>query len=220
MGFLVAFVGSSGSGKTRFIESLLPVLRARGLKVAYVKHCHRGFELDDRRKDSGRAREAGAEVVVLVSREETARIETRRATLMDLADEIGRNVDLVVAEGFKSEPVRKIEVLASDGELCCDSDPYLVAVISDGKDAFDVPKFGTGDVERVADFLGRKIMVLDKSKLEVELVIDGSPVELNDFVRSMLGSAVVAMVSNLRGVKDPGTVKLTITKGEGGEKGE
>ncbi len=219
MGSLVAFVGGSGSGKTRFIENLIPVLRNRGLRIAYVKHCHKGFELDQKAKDSGRVREAGADVVVLASGDETARIETRRRTLLELAGEIGTEVDLIVAEGFKSEPVKKIEVLASDGIPCCGHDADLVALISDEKVAFSVPVFGSREVELVADFLEREIMVEDRSKIKVDLVIDGSPVELNDFVKSMLGSTVVAMVSNLRGVKDPGTVKLTISKGEGGDKG-
>jgi molybdopterin-guanine dinucleotide biosynthesis protein B len=41
----VAFVGNSGSGKTRLIARLVPELKKRGLAVALVKHCSHGFDL-------------------------------------------------------------------------------------------------------------------------------------------------------------------------------
>ena len=57
---VVGFVGASGSGKTTLITAVLPPLRARGLRVAVLKHAHCGFDMDRPGKDSFRVREAGA----------------------------------------------------------------------------------------------------------------------------------------------------------------
>jgi len=48
--------GYSGSGKTTLVERLVPILRARGLRVSVVKHAHHDFEIDHVGKDSWRHR--------------------------------------------------------------------------------------------------------------------------------------------------------------------
>jgi molybdopterin-guanine dinucleotide biosynthesis protein MobB len=215
---VVALVGRSGSGKTRFIESLIPELRRRGLAVAYVKHCHKGFELDRKEKDSGRAAKAGANVVVLASHAETARIEKRPTTLSDLVEEVVLRADIILAEGFKSEAVAKVEVVGSGDSPVCDTDPHLVALISDSLGGKSLPVFGTADIGPFADFLEEEILGKEETKTEVKLEVDGSSVDLNDFVESMISSAVFAMIENLRGVEDPRKIKLSIKRSKGGDK--
>ena len=61
------FVGHSGSGKTTFVEKLLPELVARGLNVATIKHAHHKVELDQEGKDSWRYKNAGASMSMLVT---------------------------------------------------------------------------------------------------------------------------------------------------------
>ena len=64
---VVSFVAaSSNSGKTTLIEKIVRMLKARGLRVAVIKHASAGFELDKQGKDSWRFQEAGADTVVLV----------------------------------------------------------------------------------------------------------------------------------------------------------
>ncbi len=54
--------GLSGSGKTTLIEAVLPMLRAKGLSVAVLKHgCHEP-DIDRPGKDSDRFFQAGADV--------------------------------------------------------------------------------------------------------------------------------------------------------------
>lgn len=58
---------ASGTGKTTFIERLLPRLLAHGLRVGVVKSDAHGFELDQEGKDSWRFTRAGASSVAVVS---------------------------------------------------------------------------------------------------------------------------------------------------------
>jgi len=48
--------------------------------------------------------------------------------------------------------------------------------------------------------------------LRTELRVNGQAVELNEFVQSFMGLAVIGMLSSLRGVGDVRTVKLEISK--------
>lgn len=57
----------SNTGKTTFIEKLLPKLAARGIKVGVVKGDAHGYNLDREGKDSYRFNNAGASAVAVVS---------------------------------------------------------------------------------------------------------------------------------------------------------
>lgn len=57
----------SGTGKTTFIEKLLPRLMQKGLRVGVVKSDAHGFQLDTKGKDSDRFMQAGAQSVAVVS---------------------------------------------------------------------------------------------------------------------------------------------------------
>ena len=64
---VVSFVAaSSGSGKTTLIEKIVAILKARGLRVAVMKHASAGYDLDKQGKDSWRFQQAGADTVLLI----------------------------------------------------------------------------------------------------------------------------------------------------------
>lgn len=121
---LLGIVGHSGSGKTTLLESLVPVLRSRGLRVGVLKHDAHRLEFDKRGKDSFRLRESGAEVVAVVSRDMVflqapppprACPETLVATLF-----AGMELDLVLLEGYSGHPHPKVEVLHPTRPRRCD----------------------------------------------------------------------------------------------------
>jgi molybdopterin-guanine dinucleotide biosynthesis protein B len=105
--------GWSGSGKTTLLERLIPCFTARGLKVSVIKHAHHGFDIDRPGKDSYRHRDAGASEVMLACGERWALMHERRdepePVLADLLARLSP-CDLVLIEGFKQEPVPKLEV--------------------------------------------------------------------------------------------------------------
>ena len=110
---MFGITGSSGSGKTTLITHILPLIRARGLRGSAVKHAHHGFDLDRPGKDSYRYREGGAEEVMLVADGRWALLhELQEADDTSLAALIRRMapVDVVLVEGFRLEPMPKLEV--------------------------------------------------------------------------------------------------------------
>ena len=70
---VLGMAGWSGSGKTTLLTRLIPLLTARGLRVATLKHAHHEFDVDVPGKDSWVHRQSGAtEVLVSSARRFTA----------------------------------------------------------------------------------------------------------------------------------------------------
>jgi molybdopterin-guanine dinucleotide biosynthesis protein B len=112
-GFVIGLAGWSGSGKTTLAEQLIGVLTARGRDVATIKHAHHRFDADVPGKDSHRHRSAGARQV-LVSSALRSVLFTEHGNggdrpLDDLLAALAP-ADIVLVEGFKREPIPKIEI--------------------------------------------------------------------------------------------------------------
>jgi len=110
---VIGLAGWSGAGKTTLLTRVIPHLRAAGLRVSVIKHAHHKFDVDVPGKDSWRHRQAGAEEVLVSSDMRWALMHelrgAREPRLPELLAKLSR-VDLVIVEGYKSEPHRKIEV--------------------------------------------------------------------------------------------------------------
>lgn len=147
----------SGTGKTTYLEHLIPALRARGLRVAIVKHDAHEFDMDREGKDSWRFTRAGAEVTAVVSGTKAAWIESRPLELDEVLSRI-RDVDLILTEGYKTGPWPKIGLcrqgagkgLAIPLENCA-------AVVSDVPLDAPCPVFPLDDPGPLADWLAGRI---------------------------------------------------------------
>jgi molybdopterin-guanine dinucleotide biosynthesis adapter protein len=164
---IIGFAAQSGTGKTTLLIQLMPLLRARGLRVGVVKHAHHDFEIDHPGKDSFELRKSGASRLLIASRARWAVIndhdEPCEALLNDvLANLDQRDLDLVLVEGFKDEIFAKIELHreACGATLLFPTDASIVAV------ATDVPMLPTPPLpvlnlnapEDIADFIVRTIV--------------------------------------------------------------
>jgi molybdopterin-guanine dinucleotide biosynthesis protein B len=133
---IIGIAGWSGSGKTTLLEYLLPQLAAHGLRVNVIKHSHHDLVLEDKQKDSARARAAGAVEVLVSSPFRFALMhELRGEAEPTLAEHVRRMTpaDLTLVEGYKWEPIPKIEVYRPghrQDALYLDN-PDVVAVASD-----------------------------------------------------------------------------------------
>ena len=134
---VVGFSGYSGSGKTTLVESLIPALKMRGLRVSVVKHAHHNFDIDQPGKDTYRHREAGAFEVVVASSKRFALMrefeQEAQLSVHQLLAELWDGVDWVLVEGFKSSNLLKIEVWRADANLPAryPDDDFVVAIATE-----------------------------------------------------------------------------------------
>jgi len=106
---VISVIGKKKSGKTSFIEYLIPYLNEYG-KVGCIKHAHElNLDFDtSTAKDTDRFFNAGAEVVIGTSEEKAIKI-CRGKTVTELLTEMAHSdVDFVLVEGFKSSDLPKI----------------------------------------------------------------------------------------------------------------
>jgi len=153
---VLAFSGASGSGKTTLLVKLIPALRARGLTVAALKHSGHEHPFDRPGKDSARLRGAGALAVALSGPREVAYFGPPRQALAELVALLPP-CDLVLAEGFKREPLPRVEVHreAIDRAFLCARDPGVLVVVSDVEPPCPVPWFTAQEVEALAEWVAR-----------------------------------------------------------------
>jgi molybdopterin-guanine dinucleotide biosynthesis protein B len=155
---IFGFAGYSGSGKTTLIEQLIPIFTARGITVSLIKHAHHTFEVDQPGKDSYRHRKAGcAEVLVTSSRRWALVHELRGAPEPTLAEQLQRMspCDLLLVEGYKHEPIPKLEVYRAElGEpLIHPQDENVVAIATDMRLNTTLPQFDLNAPDAIADFV-------------------------------------------------------------------
>lgn len=151
--------GWKNSGKTGLVERLVAELTVRGYSVSTVKHAHHSFDVDHPGRDSYRHRSAGAQEVVLSSFNRWAIMHELRgddeSKLDDLLAKMAP-VDIIIVEGFKSEPIDKIECFRAEARNppIYPDDPRILAIASDTPmpDA-DRPVIDLSDTAAIADFV-------------------------------------------------------------------
>ena len=157
--------GFSGSGKTTLLCALLKRFAAEGLEVATVKHASPQFDTDKPGKDSHSHRSAGAKEVLVASRVRWALVHEHKRDaewpLRRLLTKLSA-CDLVLVEGFKNEPLPKLEVFRPTADnppapSIWRNDPHVKAVAVGGESfsftAADLPVFDLDDTAAIAEFI-------------------------------------------------------------------
>lgn len=155
---IFGFAGYSGSGKTTLIEQLIPIFTRRGLTVSLIKHAHHAFEIDQPGKDSYRHRHAGCSEVLITSSRRWALIHELRGAPEPLLSEQIKHLspcDLLLVEGYKREPIPKLEVYRAEvGEpLIHPHDENIVAIASDSRVSTSLPQLDLNSAEPIAQFI-------------------------------------------------------------------
>ena len=101
----------SNTGKTVLIEGLIKELKNRGYTVATIKHDVHGFDIDKEGKDTWRHRKAGAEAVIISSKERMALIREvqEEVPLEELIKQV-EDFDFIIIEGYK-------KIIHKDGKI-------------------------------------------------------------------------------------------------------
>jgi molybdopterin-guanine dinucleotide biosynthesis protein B len=156
---IFGIAGWSGSGKTTLLQKLIPELTARGISVSTIKHAHHNFDIDKPGKDSYEHRAAGAQEVMVTSRNRWALMHELKdqdePTLSEAAARMSP-VDLLLVEGFKHENHVKLEVhrKANDKPLLQPDDPHVVAIACDSElPQSSVPVIDINNIPGIADFI-------------------------------------------------------------------
>lgn len=150
--------GYKNAGKTGLMERLVTEIAGRGFTVSTVKHAHHSFDVDHPGKDSFRHRQAGAQQVLLSSRNRWALMTELRgaeeATLDDLLAQLAP-VDLVLVEGYKRDRHPKIEAYRAEMNhpLIATDDDTIRAIASDTPLEVPQPLFDLDDTTAIADFI-------------------------------------------------------------------
>jgi molybdopterin-guanine dinucleotide biosynthesis protein B len=158
----LGFAAWSGTGKTTLLCKLIPLLVAKGLKVALIKHAHHDFDIDHPGKDSFELRRAGAERVLIASRRRSAlMVENPTETEPELEHLLiqarGEETDLILVEGFKHEAFPKIELHRPEvgKPLLCTEDRNIIAVATTATAVVPahLPRLLLDDVDTIATFV-------------------------------------------------------------------
>ncbi len=210
---IISFVGASGSGKTTFLEKLIPELARRGYRVGTLKHDAHGFEMDKEGKDTWKHKKAGAHTIAISSPLQVATIRSTESE-MDVEELAGRYFwleDILITEGFKRAHFPKIEIFRSAVEPApiCGKNDNLIGIVTDDIIETDVQIFSFDNVAGVADFIEKRYLK-DRKKFNATVHLDGKRLPMKDFVRDFLVGGIYGMLSTLRGWESPKKIDIQI----------
>jgi len=157
---ILGFSAYSGTGKTTLLRQLIPLLKARGLRVSVIKHAHHHFDLDFPGKDSYELRKSGADQTVICTTSRMATITEfdQPADEPELHQIIAsldtERADIILVEGYKDIQFPKIELhreALGKPYLYINDDSFIaLACDTEAPQGINIPVLDINDVEAIA----------------------------------------------------------------------
>jgi molybdopterin-guanine dinucleotide biosynthesis protein B len=146
----VAIVGYSNSSKTKVASALIHILTNQGYRVAAIKHCPHGHQVDRPGSDSARLVDAGVAEVVISSPGQITRIQCIEADspLEELVSSVSPGYELAIAEGFKGSSVPKVLIISEEPLMPLPRN--VVAVVAESSADAGVPVYTFAEMESLA----------------------------------------------------------------------
>lgn len=209
---IVSIVGKSKSGKTTLIEKLIGELKARGYRVATIKHAPQGISFDESDKDNWRHIQAGSEFTAVVSPDKVVLVKpvTGDVTLDEIVYLFDEDYDIILTEGFKEGNAPKIEVHRQEIGSPLDNLSKLIAIVTDEPLETKTRQFSPQDIKGLADLLEKGF--IEPQSERTTLYINNIPIPLSTFPKDFLTATLLAMVSCLKGVGEVGSLKALVRK--------
>ena len=211
---VLTIVGKSDAGKTTVASYLIETLTQEGYRIAAVKHCPHGHEIDHPESDTGRLRGAGAVTVVASSPSKVTTVETvgRDITLESIVSTMAPGIDLVIAEGYKDSAFPK--VLVADGEGPHPVVENVVAVVTRDTVEREVPTYHPDNLRQLADKVRGDLLDERPAASSVSLTVDGVYVPLKRYPALALAEIVKGFLASLDDIpRDPAETRITISTG-------
>ena len=208
--FWIQIVGAKDTGKTSLLESVTRELVRRGRTVAYIKHTHVDPTLEAEDTDTARMRAAGAAVTALTGRDFTIASRSSGRGVGELSFRLATPGDIVLAEGFKSTPGKKIVV--AGGDLDFAALEGVVGVIGEAPAGYSGRIFSPDQTGELCDLIERLSAQPPDQVWATRLLINGEEVPLNAFVQNVMASALEGMTEVLSDVPEAETLELRTRK--------
>ena len=143
---------ASGTGKTTFIEKLLPRLKERGIRTGVIKSDSHGFNLDMEGKDSCRFSEAGAESVAVVSPQGWFMVQKtqNRAPFEDIAAKM-EGVDLILTESRSHGILPALSLWRDKGDPLTGEDAAALFTSSPHSETNNLYEYDLNDIEKAVE---------------------------------------------------------------------
>src|SRR5699024_6921609 len=139
------------------LTQLIPQLTAKQLNIALIKHTHHDVDLDTPGKDSYQLRKAGAKQTMVACDNRWALMSETAGKTCDLYQLASYfdHPDLILVEGFKQEPIRKIalyrQAIARPFQSLIDE--HTIAIASDIPLPVSLPQLDLNNISEIADFI-------------------------------------------------------------------
>jgi molybdopterin-guanine dinucleotide biosynthesis protein B len=208
--FWIQIVGAKDTGKTSLLESLTRELVRRGRTVAYIKHTHVDPTLEAEDTDTVRMRAAGAEVTALTGRDLTIASRESGRGVEELSFRVAAPGDIVLAEGFKGTPGKKIVV--AGGDLDFAALDGVVGVVGEAPSGYVGPTFSADQTDELCDLIEKLSAQPSDQIWATRLLVNGEEVPLNAFVQNVMASALEGMTEVLSDVPEAETLELRTRK--------
>ena len=159
-------VGWSGSGKTDLTTRIIKLFVEMNIIVSSLKHSHHDFEIDKKGKDSYEHLKSGSNEVVIYNEYKFAMItkkKRKKITLKDIVKKFSLDTDIILIEGLKKGPNKKIEVYRDSIKkpLLCHRDKNIKALIFDKItpkiSQISLPKFHIDETKKIGSFILKEI---------------------------------------------------------------
>lgn len=159
--FLSFVAQGTNSGKTTILQGVIAELKRRGRRVCALKHGMHMHYHDPAGKDTERFASSGADRVAMFSPEGLLVYENVTPSLEYLMLAASHGVDVVLVEGYKSGPFRKIEVFNDtlyERPLCVEHpSPDYIALVCNRAIPLDIPTFLFGQIEEITTFVEESV---------------------------------------------------------------
>ena len=208
--FWIQIVGTKDTGKTSLIEGLTRELVRRDRSVCYIKHTHAEPTFDGTDTDTARMIAAGATTSVLAGADTTTAFRSiGKERLEEVSFREAIPGEIVLAEGFKSVPGKKIAIAGGDLDIA--SLEGVVAVVGEAPDGFDGRAFKPTEIAEICDLIEELLAISPEQRWSTRLLIDGKELPLNTFVQDTMAMTLRGMCEPLRGGGADASIEIRCT---------